>query len=277
MIKITEKDDKLEIKFDYDPTIVLKVKTIKGRVWNANSKSWSIPKTSIKELLDTFDNTLLDIDPNINVNELLTATEEINSESNQGIFDDVLDTFENNDLKVFSKWGLSILPGYFFEVAASSTGKYHPKYALGNGGLARHTKATIIFANELFANHTIQNFTDIERDCIRASLLLHDGVKHGLEGSKYVTSTHPLEIIQYINEQYDKLYNTVPEEVKNVMDQYWDIISSNIASHMGEWNCDFKTKEEILPKPETEMQKFTHLCDYLASRKVFEVILDKEV
>ena len=27
------------------------------------------------------------------------------------------------------------LPDYFFRTAASSTGKYHPKYALGDGGL----------------------------------------------------------------------------------------------------------------------------------------------
>ena len=45
---------------------------------------------------------------------------------------------------------------------------------------------------------------------------------------------------------------------------------------MGEWNTDYKTKEEVLPLPESEMQKFTHLCDYLASRKMLEVNFDVE-
>jgi hypothetical protein len=36
---------------------------------------------------------------------------------------------------------------------------------------------------------------------------------------------------------------------------------------MGEWNTDYKTKQEIMPKPQTDMEMFVHECDYLASRK----------
>jgi hypothetical protein len=39
---------------------------------------------------------------------------------------------------------------------------------------------------------------------------------------------------------------------------------------MGMYNTDFKTKEEILPKPASKLQNLVHLCDYLASRKYFE-------
>ena len=46
---------------------------------------------------------------------------------------------------------------------------------------------------------------------------------------------------------------------------------SLIESHMGQWNTDYKTKKEILPKPETWSQFFTHLFDYLASRKYLTV------
>jgi hypothetical protein len=48
-----------------------------------------------------------------------------------------------------------------------------------------------------------------------------------------------------------------------------------VASHMGSWNTDYKTKKEILPKPITSMEKFVHLCDYLASRRFLEVNFDK--
>ena len=44
-----------------------------------------------------------------------------------------------SDLKIL----IELLPDYFFEVPASSTGKYHPDFALGDGGLVRHTKAAV--------------------------------------------------------------------------------------------------------------------------------------
>ena len=44
-----------------------------------------------------------------------------------------------------------------------------------------------------------------------------------------------------------------------------------IESHMGPWNTDYKTGEEILPKPRTAIERFVHMCDYLASRKFLDV------
>ena len=41
---------------------------------------------------------------------------------------------------------IGLLPDYFFRVAASSTGKYHPAFSLGEGGLLRHTKAAVRIA-----------------------------------------------------------------------------------------------------------------------------------
>lgn len=276
MIRVSRHNDKLNLKFDYDPETVLKVKTIKGRSYDVSTKSWNIPTESAKEMIDIFGIDSLEFDENVRIDSLLSKTEASNEISNNiptDIFNSVLSTIEHDNMRAFAEWSLSILPKYFYEVPASSTGKYHPKYALGHGGLARHTKAAIMIANELFGNHTVQSFSAIERDCIRVALLLHDGVKHGLAGSRYVTSTHPLEVINYISEKYNEVKNTLSKDVVEVMAKYWNDISSNIATHMGEWNYDFKTKVEVLPKPETEMQKFTHLCDYLASRKVLEVIM----
>ena len=41
----------------------------------------------------------------------------------------VSDVERRKDLKKM----IGLLPDYFFEVPASSTGKYHPKFALGDG------------------------------------------------------------------------------------------------------------------------------------------------
>jgi len=40
---------------------------------------------------------------------------------------------------------------------------------------------------------------------------------------------------------------------------------------MGQWTTDYKSKKEILPKPQTEIQKWVHIFDYLGSRKWIEV------
>lgn len=59
----------------------------------------------------------------------------------------VLNTFENNDIKDFAIVLLDNLPEYIWHVGASSTGKYHPAYSLGEGGLMRHQIAVVRFLN----------------------------------------------------------------------------------------------------------------------------------
>ena len=63
----------------------------------------------------------------------------------------VLDTFENTDIKEFAIVLLDNLPDYIWHVGASSTGKYHPAYSLGEGGLMRHQIAVVRFLNFFFA------------------------------------------------------------------------------------------------------------------------------
>lgn len=156
-----------------------------------------------------------------------------------------------------------MLPDYFFIVAASSTGKYHPSYALGEGGLVRHTKAAVAIAHELLQLEMYsKGFEPVDRDLIIAALILHDGKKHGDSGSQYTVSEHPMVIADWI--KGNELLNGMlpPPQLQTLCDA--------IASHMGQWNTDYKSKKEILPKPETDIQKFVHLCDYLASRKYLE-------
>ena len=54
-----------------------------------------------------------------------------------------LNLIQNEQLKTLAQRLVLKLPDYFFTVAASSTGKYHPAYSLGTGGLLRHTKAAV--------------------------------------------------------------------------------------------------------------------------------------
>ena len=174
------------------------------------------------------------------------------------------DISRRKDLKTL----ISSLPNYFFEIPASSTGKYHPSFALGDGGLVRHTKVAVRIAYELLENNTVgMKFTDKDKDLIIMALTLHDGLKSGLEHSKYTKFDHPLLISKHIMEQKDKLSLDIDDIRK---------LCSMIESHMGEWTYDSYQKKEVLPKPRTAEQRFVHMCDFLASRKFLDVKFDKD-
>ena len=171
----------------------------------------------------------------------------------------VKDASRRKDLKTL----ISLLPDYFFEIPASSTGKYHPSFALGEGGLVRHTKVAVRIAYELLQNNTVgMKFTDKDKDLIIMALTLHDGLKSGTEHSKYTKFDHPLLVSKMIMENTDKLSLDIDDIRK---------MCSMIESHMGEWTYDSYQKKEVLPKPKTAEQRFVHMCDFLASRKVINV------
>lgn len=161
---------------------------------------------------------------------------------------------------------INLLPDYFFEEAASTTGKYHPKFSLGEKGLVRHTKVAVRIGYELLNNPTIgDKYTKKEKDLMLIALMLHDGLKCGIPKEKYTKANHPLLICDYLKENKSKIDITVED---------LEFICHVISSHMGPWNTDYYTKEEILPKPEDKYQNFVHMCDYLASRKFLNVEFD---
>ena len=163
------------------------------------------------------------------------------------------------------KYLVSMLPDYFFEVPASSTGKYHPKYALGEGGLVRHTKSAVRMAYELLSNPIIGGkYTLHEKDLMIIALILHDGLKSGKEKSQYTKVEHPLLVAEFIKDNMDNL---------EMDDEDIEFICEVISSHMGAWNKDFDVNE-VLPVPRTKYQSFVHMCDYLASRKFINVEFD---
>lgn len=266
MIKVTKINNMLNVAFDYDADIVAKIKTVPGRKYNSSNKSWDVPLVAIHKLDELFDD--LDIADDVD-QEYVAPKYDFKYE---------ISKIQDAGLNVFSTWCLEQLPDYFFTVAASSSGKYHPSYTQGDGGLVRHTQAAMRIAEELFDNETVQSFTDYEKDTIRVALLLHDGVKHGVKGSSHTVATHPLEVVKHLEDRYFEVdEDTLPDEVIDVMeDEAWYQITECIKSHMGQWNTDYRTKEEILPTPENDMQKFVHLCDYLASRKMLEVNFNVE-
>lgn len=183
------------------------------------------------------------------------------------VFQKEFEYIKNSSYGVDIKYLVDSLPDYFFEVPASSTGKYHPSYALGDKGLVRHTKAAVRIAYELLINPIIGGkYTENEKDLMIMALILHDGLKSGFEKSKYTKFDHPLLACQFIRNN-EKNLNLTKEEI--------DFLCDVISSHMGPWNKDFDGNE-VLPIPKNKYQNFIHMCDYLASRKVINITFDNE-
>lgn len=156
---------------------------------------------------------------------------------------------------------LNLLPDYIYEVPASSTGKYHPAFSLGDGGLVRHVKVTTRIAVELFNNNSLQNFNDTEKDLLLMSIILHDGLKSGLIKSEYTKFDHPILMATFIKDNKSKL---------TLNNDEIDFITKCIETHMGPWTTDYNGNE-ILRSPTSKYERFVHMCDYLSSRKFLNV------
>ena len=118
-------------------------------------------------------------------------------------------------------------------------------------------------AHELFG---IYKFPESTKDLIIFALLLHDSVKKGEEESKYTLFDHPIVAGDFIKKYKDELKLTKED---------LEFVCNAIASHMGRFNTS-DYSNVILPLPKTPEEKFVHMCDYLASRKVINIKFDKD-
>ena len=183
------------------------------------------------------------------------------------VFEEEFKYIENKDIRSDAEYLIGALPDYYFEVDASSTGKYHPKYAAGKGGLSRHVKSAVKMAYELLADPSIGGiYSSDDKDLIYLSLLIHDGLKYGKEKEQYTRFDHPILISNFVEENKEKLKMT-EESIKKVR--------GAVASHMGPWNTS-QYSDVVLPIPKAPMEKFVHMCDYLASRRFILLEFDKD-
>lgn len=162
-------------------------------------------------------------------------------------------------------WLISQLPDYFFVVPASSTGKYHPSYTVGMGGLLRHTKAAIRIALGLLRLEMFQSLIPIKDEIIIA-LMVHDGWKHGKPDddgnySKYSDQSHAKICFEWLEELANEELDYAPKLAK---------IAALVLTHMGQWNINEHNGEMFSPKPRNTEECFVQMCDYLASRKYLE-------
>ena len=183
----------------------------------------------------------------------------------------ILDTIENKDIKEFAIVLLDSLPEYIWTVPASSTGKYHPAYSLGEGGLMRHQMAVVRFLNFFFELEQYSSkLTSREMDLMRVAGLVHDGMKSGSQeqfsSSKYTKFEHPIMMAAMIRSFDGKYLNH--DEI--------ELIAEAVSKHMGSWNTD-KKSSTVLPKPNDKFSRMLHVADYLSSRKCLTMDFENSV
>ena len=146
---------------------------------------------------------------------------------------------------------------WFYEVGASASGKFHPKFSQGVGGLVRHTKAVVMFAEELLKMSSYAYMKDIYKDYVVAACIVHDTAKYGLTGEmdKTVYKDHAENAAKLFENWCLTECDYSPSE----------LMLNAIKAHMGQWSTN---RED---KPFTSIDRCVHMADYMASRSFIDI------
>lgn len=176
--------------------------------------------------------------------------------NNSKFFEREINLIQSEDYRMFVKWYLdNKCPSYFWKIGASSSGKYHPRFSQGEGGLVRHTKAVVMFAEELLRMSSYMYMSDEHKDFVIMACILHDTCKYG--------------IVEYDKEDYKDHAKNASILVKVAWKEYFDELPSEfflsaIRCHMGQWS-------EREDRPFTNIDRCVHMADYMASRSFIDI------
>lgn len=183
-------------------------------------------------------------------------------------FEKELETIEDLHLRGFTKYALENAPKYFYSIGASASGKYHPKFSQGEGGLVRHTKSVLMFCNELLNMSPYHELPPLWKDYARVACLLHDICKYG-EGDEMDKSTytdHALNGAIYVDKMWGKYHSTYEEIFLELAPE---LITHAIMCHMGRWSKETQ-------RPIGIIDNLVHLADYVASRNFINIKFEEE-
>ena len=169
------------------------------------------------------------------------------------LFVNELNDITEENLRKFAEELIINADDYFFTVAASTSGKYHPQFDLGDGGLVRHTRCVVFFAQ---CEAMSRMFTEHETNLMIVAAIAHDIKKLGDGKGKHTVDDHPRFAAEYINDT-NKRTELLSAEDEN-------ILANMVWSHMGKWGHE---KLSDLPLPKTDLEKALQAADYIASRK----------
>lgn len=167
---------------------------------------------------------------------------------------------ESEDLRDFARWYLDNHVGdWFWKSGASASGKYHPAFTHGEGGLVRHTRAVCMVCEELLRMSSYAYMKAEYKDFARLACLLHDTRKYGGADEE--------------NHDCYKIHGALAADaVADAWDNFFiggapcpELLLMAIRSHMGQWT------ENRDDRPFTNIDRLVHLSDYIASRPFWDI------
>lgn len=165
---------------------------------------------------------------------------------------------ESIDLQDFVRWFFDNRVGaWFFKSGASSSGKYHPQFAQGEGGLVRHTRAVEWVCEELLRMSGYAYMRAEYKDYARVACLLHDVRKYGRGDAedKDCYKEHGAIAADDIRMAWFEFFGTHAP----------DLLLMAVRSHMGQWT------ENRDDRPFTNIDRLVHMADYIASRPFWDI------
>lgn len=176
------------------------------------------------------------------------------------LFKNELNDIKNDNLREFACHLILNAPEYFFTVPASSSNKYHPYFANEVGGLVKHTRCVIFFAE---CNAESFNFNEHQKDLIIIAALAHDIKKQGNDNvGRYTVHEHPELASSYIMDMQKNFHHLISVDDAQ-------IIADAILCHMGKWAhySEYIKGKKSYPLPVTLIEYALQSADYIASRK----------
>lgn len=174
------------------------------------------------------------------------------------VFENEIQAIQSEDFRDFVRFYFDEKVGDWFKKSgASSTGNFHPKFAQGEGGLARHTKAVVKFCLELLRMSTYAYMKDTYKDYAIMACLLHDTCKYGT-GNDIDKTCYPIHgelAAEQVAQAWFEFFGAPAPE----------LLCMAIRSHMGQW---VENKEN---RPFTNIDRLVHLSDYIASRNFIDI------
>lgn len=158
-------------------------------------------------------------------------------------------------LDVFYRF-IELVPQGFWEQPASTSGKYHPAFSLGEGGLVRHSAAVVFTAIDLAQLWRIRSGPAL--DAVVLAAAVHDTFKGGDSEVWEYAPDHPALACAHLVEMLDATRNIIEQKALATA-------AYAVSDHMSLWG----------PRP-TDMRSTDHVgsviiaADYITSRKYFK-------
>ena len=171
-----------------------------------------------------------------------------------------------------------IVPDYFWNVPASSSGKYHPEMSSGEGGLVRHT---IMAAEVLLQLSRLDLYNDADKYTAICAVLIHDTFKNGYTYSGKTVESHPqiaadefrCFATDYISIAVSEISckNPLTDNQISLLERIikkWIMgVSDAVARHMGQWYVPTYSIGNI-----TKTVELVIMSDYISSRKFIKYV-----